>query len=100
MGPVGEEEVPESQNFGEGRSARAERQDRGECVDLGRHVLGQKIQAQLRVDDGQDLVNQGQPLVDASHSAADVPRTLFGQEVVEGDEGFGFATRGVQERRG
>ena len=35
----------------------------------------------------------------AVHGAADVPRALAGDEAVEGDEGFGFGTCGVEEGR-
>lgn len=100
MRPVGEQEIPEAQDLGQGRGAGAEGEDGGEGVDLGRHALGGEVGGKLGVDDGEDPVDEGEAAVHAVHGAADVAGALPCQERVEGDEGLGLAPRGVEEGSG
>lgn len=97
MSAICEEEVPQAEHFGEGRRAGAEGEDGWEGVQFGAHALANEIQAELRVDNGEDLVHQCEPLVDAVHRTPHIARTLVRNESVEGDECFGLAARGVEE---
>lgn len=99
MGAMREQEVPELEHFGQRRRASAEGQDGGEGVELGVHAFGEQVVGELVVDEGEALVDEGETLVHAVHGAADVAGAFARQEAVEGDEGFGFAARGVQEGR-
>jgi len=99
MRPMREQKVPQPEHLGQGRGASAEGQDGGEGVELGVHALGEEVVGELVVDDGEAPVDEAEPPVHAVHGAAHVAGALARQEAVEGDEGFGFATRGVQEGR-
>ena len=54
---------------------------------------------QFRVQDGKALVHELEPVVHTVHGATDVARALARDEAVEGDKGFGFGARGVEEGR-
>lgn len=100
MRPVRKQKVPKPQHLRQGRRTRTQRQYRRKSVDFGRKPLCRQIHAELGVDNRQHLVHQGEPAVHAVHGASDVAGTLAGEQGVEGDEGFGFASRGVEERGG
>ena len=76
VGPVGEEEVPEAQDLGEGRGAGAEGENGGKGVDLGREALGGEEEAEFGIDNGEGLVDERQPAVHAGHGVPDVPRAF------------------------
>ena len=99
MGPVREQKVPELEHFRQRGRAGAEGEDGGEGVELGVHALGKQVVGELVVDDGEALVDKGKAAVHAVHGAAHVAGAFTRQEAVEGDEGFGFTARGVQEGR-
>lgn len=99
MGAMREEKVPQQEHFRQRRGAGAEGEDGGESVELGVHALGEQVVGELGVDEGEAPVDESETLVHAIHGAAHVAGAFARQEAVEGDEGFGFAARGVQEGR-
>lgn len=99
MRPMREQKIPQPEHLGQGRGASAEGQDGGEGVELGVHALGEEVVGELVVNDGEAPVDEAEPPVHAVHGAAHVAGAFARQEAVEGDEGFGFAPRGIQEGR-
>lgn len=99
MRPVGKQKVPQPEHLGEGRRAGAESQDGRKGVDFGRKPLGRQVHAELGVDNGQDLVDEGEAAVDAVHGAANIGRTLAREERVKGNKGLGLAASGVEKGR-
>lgn len=72
-----EQEVPKSQDLWKWWRAGAQSQDGRKGVDLCREVLGEEVRAELGIDDGEDLVHQGQSLVYAVHRTSNVAWTLL-----------------------
>ena len=99
MRPVREQKVPKLQHLRQRRRAGAHGQHRRESVHLRLHALADQVGRQFRVQDGKALVHEFETVVHAVHGAADVARALARDEAVEGDEGFGFGTGGVEEGR-
>ena len=98
--PISEQEVPQTENLGQGGRTGAQRQDGREGVDLRRQPLGRQMHGEFRVDNGQDLVDEGQAPVHAVHGTSDVRRALAGEKGVECGKGLGFTAGCVEERGG
>ena len=89
MRSIGEEEIPESQNFRQRGSTSAQREDGREAIDCSMHAFGREVCGQLWINDTQHLVNKGKTAVHAIHGAtADIGRACRGDESVEGGECF------------
>lgn len=99
MGTMRKEKVPQLEYFGQWWRAGTEGEDGGKGVELGMHALGKEVVGKLVVHDGEALVDESETLVHAIHGTPDVAGAFARQEAVEGNEGFRFAARGVQEGR-
>lgn len=92
---IGEQKVPQSQDFRQRWRAGAESQYRGKGVDLGGQAFIHQMQMESNINNGEHLVDQFQTVVNTRHGSANIAGNLFGQQAMECTESFHLAAGGI-----